>query len=328
MELFLGILAGVLILAFAIFFLYEYRIRQPDTLVLYEKNGDLSTRSGLLYPRHFSLPIKRTTTPFQLSIQATAAGNLGVNIRLACSMAPAPEFLPALVRVGGWNSEVVARAVDEARILLEGLVKEHAEGCEIKDLSSNGIVDFVTERGHLFEEKFGVELVSLAVQSLEAAETEIAEALRQQEQARLLEQTERLNHQARVAAARAKYQADEEIAEMDHNLELKKNELKKTVLEQEAILAQKRVEEELSRSRLRLAFEREELEILKNNPELLVLTPQAARLVEASQGLKNARTVISINPQDLAASGSELFALFQNLLQKALETKRLDDGSS
>jgi hypothetical protein len=54
---------------------------------------------------------------------------------------------------------------------------------------------------------------------------------------------------------------------------------------------------------------------------LLVLTPQAARLAEASQGLKNARTVISISPQDLAP-GSDLINLFQNLLNKALESKK------
>ncbi|HEX2997008.1 MAG TPA: hypothetical protein VHP14_19460, partial [Anaerolineales bacterium] len=174
---------------------------------------------------------------------------------------------------------------------------------------------------NMFQEKFGVELISLAVQSLEPTDPEIADALRQQEQARLLGQTERLNNQARVAVAKAKYQADEEVAEMEHAFELKKAELKKALLEQESALAQQRLEDELVRSRSRLAFEREELEILKNNPELLVLTPQAIRLAEASQGLKNARTVISLSPQELS-SGSDLLSLLQNLLTKALEAKK------
>jgi hypothetical protein len=321
MDILLGVLAGVLVLAFVLVILFEYRIRQPDVLVLYERKGQLSIRSGLIYPRHFSLPLKRTTCPIHLTVQATAVGNLGVNVKLAGSVAPAPEHLQALIRVGGWNNEVVSRANDEACILLEGLVKEYAEHSEIHELSTTGIVEFVNERADLFKEKFGVELVSLAVQSLEATEAEIADALRQQEQARLLEQTERLNNQARVAAAKAKYQADEEIAEMDHTLELKKNELKKSLLEQEAALEQQRVEDELRRNRLRLAFETEELEILKNNPELLVLTPQAARLAEASQGLKNARTVISLAPQEFTP-GSELLTLFQTFLQKALEAKK------
>ena len=71
---------------------------------------------------------------------------------------------------------------------------------------------------------------------------------------------------------------------------------------------------------MRLAFEREELDVLKSSPELLMLTPQAARLAEASQNLKSARTVVSLVPQDLA-HGSELLGLFLNLLHKALDSK-------
>jgi hypothetical protein len=319
MQIFFGLLA-VLLLVVVLVVIFEYRLRQPDMLVLYEANGKIALRSGLLYPRHFSLPIKRTNCPIQLTVEATAAGNLGVNIKLVGSVAPAMENIQTLVRIGGWSSEAISRAAEEVNIRLEGLVKEYAEKSEIRALSSSGLVAFLNECAVQFKAQFGVELISLAVHSMDAADAEIADALRQQEQARLLEQTERLNNQARVSAAKAKYQADEEIAEMEHTLELKKASLKKALLEQENALAQKRLEDELTRSRLRLAFEKEELEILKNNPELLVLTPQAARLAEASQGLKNARTVISLSPQDLA--GSDLLNLFQNMLNKALEAKK------
>lgn len=320
MEILFGIIAA-LVLVIILVAVFEYRFRQPDVLVLYESNGKINLRSGLLYPRHFSLPLKRTTHPIQLTIEATALGNLGVNVRLVGSVAPALDNIQMLVRVGGWNSEAIARAAEETSIRLEGLVKEYAEQAEIRALSSTGLLGYLNERSAQFKEKFGVELISLAVHSLEPADAEIADALRQQEQARLLEQTEQLNNQARVSAAKAKYQADEEIAEMEHVLELKKTTLKKDLLEQENAIAQKRLEDELTRSRLRLSFEKEELEILKNNPELLVLTPQAARLAEASQGLKNARTVISLSPQDLAP-GSELINLFQNMMNKALEAKK------
>jgi hypothetical protein len=320
MQILFGIIAA-LIFVIVLAVVFEYRLRQPDMLVLHESNGKIALRSGLLYPRHFSLPIKRTTCPIQLSVEATAAGNLGVNVKLVGSVAPAMENIQMLVRVGGWNREAIARAAEETSIRLEGLVKEYAEQAEIRALSSTGLVAYLNEHSTQFKEKFGVELISLAVHSMEPADAEIGDALRQQEQARLLEQTERLNNQARVSAAKAKYQADEEIAEMEHALELKKVAIKKAMLEQENALAQKRLEDELTRSRLRLAFEKEELEILKNNPELLVLTPQAARLAEASQGLKNARTVISLSPQDLAP-GSELLNLFQNMLNKALEVKK------
>jgi len=320
MEIILGIVAIALILTLVLLAIFEFRIRQPDALVLYESNGKIALRSGLFYPRHFSLPIKRTTHPIQLTVEATAAGNLGVNVKLVGSVAPSIENIQTLIRIGGWSSDAITRAAEEVNIRLEGLVKEYTEKQEIRALSSSALVAHLNERAAGFKEQFGVELISLAVHAMDAVDSEIADALRQQEQARLLEETEKLNNQARVSAAKAKYQADEEIAGMEHALELKKASLKQAMLEQENALAQKRLEDELARNRMRLAFEKEELEILKNNPELLVLTPQAARLAEASQGLKNARTVISLSPQDLA--GSELFELFQNMLNKALESKK------
>ena len=280
---------------------FEYRIRQPDILVLYESKGHIGVRKGLIYPRHFSLALKRTTCPIQLTIEATAAGNLGVRVKLVGSVAPSLEHIQSLIRVGGWNSEAVARAADEAQVLLQGLVKEYTERAEIHALSSADILNYLNERSAVVKEKFGVELISLAVQSLEPTDPEIADALRQQEQARLLEQTERLNNQARVAAAKAKYQADEEIAEMEHTLELKKAELKKILLEKESALAHQRLEDELARNRMRLAFEREELEVLKSNPELLMLTPQAARLAEASQNLKKRSHRHLVSPARLGA---------------------------
>ena len=156
---------------------------------------------------------------------------------------------------------------------------------------------------------------------MQPTDPEMSDALRQQEQARLLEQTERLNNQARSAAAKAKYQADEEISQMEHELAMKKLQLKGTVLGKESVLAEKGLEDELTRNRMRLAFEKEELEMLKNSPELLMLTPQAARLAEASQNLKNARTIVSFTPQELA-QGSELLGMFQSMMQRALEEKQ------
>ncbi len=318
MNIFLGI-AAILTLAIALLALFEFRVRQPDMLALYESNGKIGLRSGLLYPRHFSLLLKRAPQPIQLNIEATAAGNLGIIVKLVGSVAPALDNLQALVRIGGWNSEAIARAAEQTSLHLEGLVKEYAERAEIQSLSSKELADSLEAQSAQFKERFGVELISLVVQSLDPADSEIADALRQQEEARLLEQTEKLNNQARVAAAKSKYRADEEIAEMEHALELKKASLKKDLIEQENALAQKRLEDELARSRMRLAFEKEELDILKNNPELLALTPQAARLAEASQGLKNARTVISLSPQDFA--NTELGELFQKMLQQAVEKK-------
>jgi hypothetical protein len=320
MNIVLGVI-GVVVIAAIFLAFFEYRIRQPDFLVLHESKGGISLRRGLIYPRHFSLSLQRTTCPIQLTVDATAAGNLGVRVKLVGSVAPSLEHIQSLIRVGGWNRDAVVRATDEVQVLLQGLVKEYTERSGIGTLSSANILNFLNERSVVIQEKFGVELISLAIQSLDPTDPEIADALRQQEQARLLEQTEHLNQQARVAAARAKAQADEEIAQMEHTLDLKKAELKKLLLEKESVLSQQSLSDELARNRMRLAFEIEELEVLKSSPELLMLTPQAARLAEASQNLKNARTVISLTPQE-STHGSELLNLFQELLQKALEAKK------
>jgi hypothetical protein len=321
MNIILEVIIGVVILAAILLAVFEYRIRQPDYLVLYETRGRISLRKGLVYPRHFSLPLQRTTAPVQLSVDATAAGNLGVRVKLVGSVAPSLENIASLIRVGGWNKDAVVRATDEVQVLLQGLVKEYTERSGINTLSSANILNYLNEHSAVTKERFGVELISLAIQSLDPTDPEIADALRQQEQARLLEQTEHLNQQARVAAAKAKTQADEEIAEMEHTLDLKKARLKKLLLEKESALSRQTLTDELERNRMRLAFEMEELQVLKSSPELLMLTPQAARLAEASQNLKNARTVISLNPQD-PARASDLLALFQELLQNALNAKR------
>lgn len=321
METILGVIVGIIVLGIILVLLFEYRIRQPDTLVLYESKGRISFREGLIYPRHFSLELKRTTYPIQLNIVVTAVGNLEVSVKLVGSVAPSLEHIQSLIRVGGWNSDAVGRAADEAQVLLQGLIKEYTERSEIHALTSTGILNYLNEQATLLKENLGIELISLAVQSLEPTDAEVADALRQREKARLLEQTEQLNHQARALAAKAKYMADEEIAALNHAVELKKVELNKKLLEKEAALAHKRLEDELERDRMRLAFEKEEVEVLKASPELLMLTPQAARLAEASQTWKSARTVISLTPQELA-HGSELISLFQRFLQKALEGRK------
>ena len=72
---------------------------------------------------------------------------------------------------------------------------------------------------------------------------------------------------------------------------------------------------------MQLSLQREEMRLLKENPELLLLTPQAARLAEASQALKNARTVVSLSPGD-AQQSPEILGMFHQLLQNAVESFR------
>jgi hypothetical protein len=318
MEVF--IVVAVLVVAL---FGFEYRFRKPDYLVVYEHRGGLTLRKGLLYPRHFSLSIRRTTHTLQMTVDASSKGNLEVKVKLGVTVAASLDNLSALIRVGGWSADAVARAAKDLESVLQGHVKSYTEQHGIEVLSSEKIHEYLNQRLPANKTSLGLEVISLTILSFEPVNPQISEALRQQEHARILEQTESLNQKARIVAAKAKLKADEEIALLENELELKKHELKKSQLERDSLLADMRVNEELKRSRKKLEYDKEELDMLRSSPELLMLTPQAARLAEASQGLKNARTIVSLSPQDLT-QGSELLGTLQRMLLGAIESYRAD----
>lgn len=313
--------AVVVILVLAIVF--EYRFRKPDYIILYEHKAGLTMRKGRLYPRHFSLPIRRTTHSLQLTVDATAKGSLDIRVKLGVTVAASLDNLGALVRVGGWNADAVDRAAKDFEALLQGYVKAYTEQHGIENLSSEKIHEYLSQKIPASKSSLGLEVISLTILSFEPVNLQISEALRQQEHAHILEQTESLNQKARIAAAKAKLKADEEIALLENELELKKYDMKKDQLERESVLADIRVNDELKRNRKKLEFDKEELDMLRSNPELLMLTPQAARLAEASQGLKNARTIVSLSPQDIS-QGSELLGMFQKLLLGAFKNYRAE----
>jgi hypothetical protein len=259
-----------------------------------------------------------------MNIEATAKGNLDIKVKLAVSVAAALDHIPELIRVGGWSNIAVTKAEKELETIIHSIVKEYTERYEIEELSSAKIYDYLKQKVNISRITLGLDIISLTVQSFEALDSKIAEAMRQQESARILEQTEILNQQARTHAAKAKLKADEEIALLENDLELKKYDLKKTVLEKESSLAQKRTEDELSRKRMQLELDNEELNMLKNSPELLMLTPQAARLAEASQSLKNAKTIVTLSPNDIS-KGSELISMFQQFLQTAVNNSKKNE---
>lgn len=317
MEIALIVVVVVLLILAA----YEYRFRKPDQIVVHETHDGVGVRKGRLYARHFSMPITRTSHSFVQTIDATARGNLDIRVKLAVTVTASPSNLGILLRVGGWSADVVARAAKELEVVLLGYVKEFTELHEIGDLSSENIREHLQRRIAETPKILGLDVVALTIASFEPVNPQIAEALKQREHARILEQAESLNQHARIAAARARLKAEEEIALLESELELKKADLKKAELEKEAALARSRAEHDLRLKQMQLDHEREELRLLKESPELLLLTPQAARLAEASQSLKNARTVVSLSPGD-PAQGTELLGMFHSLLQNALESYR------
>lgn len=298
---------------------FEYRVRRPDQIVLAETRDGVRIRTGRLYPRHFSTAIARTTHAFTQTVDASAKGNLEVRVKLAVTVTPSLPQLSALMNVGGWTRESVQRSAKELETILHGRVKSYTELHEIEDLSSESIQAHLWENASDYRTALGIEIVALTVVSFDTVDPRIAEAIRAQEQARILEQTELMNQQARIAAARARLKADEEIAALENSLEMKRFALRKEQFEIDAALAAHRAEHELRLKRLQLEFDKEELRLLKENPELLLLTPQAARLAEASQTLKNARTVVNLAPGE-GSQATELLGMFHALVQRALES--------
>ena len=55
--------------------LFEYRIRRPDTLLLYERSGEIRARTARFYPRHFSLPLATTVRKRPASGTSSDAGD-------------------------------------------------------------------------------------------------------------------------------------------------------------------------------------------------------------------------------------------------------------
>jgi regulator of protease activity HflC (stomatin/prohibitin superfamily) len=297
--------------------LYEYRLRKPDQIVVAEARGGVRLRGGRVYPRHFSTPITKTTHSFSQTVDASAKGNLDIRVKLAVTVAASMEDLDTLVKVGGWAPDAIARAARELETLILGYVKGYTELHEVEELSSEKIRGFLQERVQESKHLLGIEVITLTIASFDPVNPQIAEAIRQREHARILEQTEISSQQARVAATRVRLRADEEIASLEHALEIRKYELRRAEFERESSLAGSRAEHELSLKKMQLEFEKDELGLLKDSPELLLLTPQAARLAEASQSMRNARTVVSLSPPD-GVQGTEILSMFSTLVQKAL----------
>ncbi len=298
--------------------LFELRVRRPDQIVLYESDGVVKQRRTRIYARHFNLAMNGTIVSKSLNFQCEARGKLLLNVNLFVSLAPDSRRLTELVRTGGWETNAVANAAQEVSALLLSGIKQYSEEKEMEQIRSEALSAHLTSTIGPSLTPFGLELISLNVQSVDPVDTSITEALQQQESSRIMEQTEKSKQQARIMAARAKTEAEEQIALSEHNLSMHRLELKQSEQAKQSELERKETEEELKRRQMRLEFDRNEMELLNKHRELLLLTPQAARLAEASQSLKNARTVVSLSPKDVE-HGAGILETLQSYLQQIVK---------
>jgi hypothetical protein len=315
-----GILAIIVIII-----MVEYRIRRPDEIVIYESSGIVRRRKSRIYPRHFSLAISGTIHSTDLKIEAEAKGKILLHVHLVATVAASLHQLQNLVRAGGWHKNNVVQALKALENLLQVAVKEFTEKYEIENLPAEALSAHLQKKIGNTVEELGLDIISLNVYAIDPVDDKIAESIKQRETARIIEETEKSNQKARVAATKAKLSADEQIALGEHDLELKKYKLKKIEEEEEAKIANLRIKEELDRRKLQLEYDRKEVDLLKDNPELLILTPQVARLAEASQNLPNARTVVNLGGKK-GLEGTQLLSLIQLFLQNLVDNTTKSGG--
>jgi hypothetical protein len=299
--------------------LFEYRVRQPDQIVLFESKGEIRERTSRFYPRHFSLSIPTTVQSLAVEVPTEAKGRVGLIVKLTAAVAADPARLDQLIRTGGWDPSAVDRAADELRVAIQGLTRKFTEKEEVEKISSTELSKQLEEPLSEHGERLGLEVISVTTQSVDPTDPEIAETLREREAARIRERTEKVNQESRIAAVTARIHADNQLASSEHELELKRLALKREQEDEQAQLERLRVEEELARRKMQLDMDRKEVELVAENPQLLILTPQMARLAEASQSLRNARTVVSLSGDELP-EGSSILQTLLTLLQGSLKS--------
>ncbi len=313
------VFASIFLLIIILFFIFEIRIRRPDQIVLSDVNGQVRQKKGRFYARHFSLAVPSTILTSTLELESEAQGKLPVKIKLSLTTAADEDHLTELVRTGGWNVEVVQKASKELGLFVQSLANAFCEKREIEELSSKDLHDFLLKQLSPQAAQLGLKLIGVNIQSIEPVDPEIAEAMQQQEAARIQEKTEKTNQNARLEAAKIRLEVEDNIRKLEHQLQLQELERKQAEQEREAQLARFKVEQELERRKLQFSQEQAEMEVFEKHPELLLLSPQLARLAEASQQLKNARTVVSLSGLD-GQKGNQIFELFEQFLQKVLKS--------
>lgn len=311
---YLAIVGVIIIIAI----LFEYRVKKPDQIILFEKNGKIGISSHLIYPRHFRLALPRTTETNILDVKSEAKGKIVLKVSLAVTVAPSVENIQALITVGGWKKDATKKAGKELAYLLQSTVKEFTEKYEVEELTLEKVSEYVKKNLGSSAIDLGLDIISISVQAVEPIDEHIAELLRKREAERIRELNELMEQKARINAAKSKAEADEEIYNFEHTLELKRIAQKRLEEEKDAELTLYRVNEELKRRELQLQFDKKEIALLKENPELLILSPQIARLAQASQKLPNAKTIVSLSPGDIA-QGTELIDTVKSFLENMVK---------
>jgi len=312
MEIGLILAGSVLLIFMGLVFMVQRK--RPDQLVLREKRGTVVRWTYAFYPKQICLSLPNTVQSFLTEIRTLGRGKIEVLVKVNVSFYADAANLENLTRVGGWSPTALKNVEKELTTTLTGLVGSVVENLEITEIQRETISQAVLEKLKPVAENSGVRISALTIISADPVDPKITDALKKLEEARLQEITDRTLQAARTLQAELKAQADQKIAQAEHEVALKKLALQKIREAEAAELALATVKQQNERRKLELEIEKKEVEIFVQNPALLLLAPQLTRLTEASQQLKNAGTIVTFSTEflnKLPHPLQEIFKLFR-----------------
>jgi purine-nucleoside phosphorylase len=305
--------ATVLFLFGALFFLFQRK--RPDQLILLEKKGKVVEWTRSFYPKRICLSLSNTVHSFTAEVRTMGRGKIEVLIKVSVSFHTNPAKLENLIRVGGWSTAALKNVEKEITNAVPGIVGSVVENLEITEMQREAIARNLLEKLERLAENSGVQISTVTVISADPVDAKITEAIKKLEEARLQEIAERTLQTSRTLQAELKAQADQRIAQAEHEVAMKKLALQKIREAEAAELALATVKQQNERRKLELEIEKKEVEIFTQNPALLLLAPQLTRLTEASQQLKNAETVVSFSSEFFNKLPQPLQEIFKLLNQ-------------
>lgn len=292
---------------------FEYRIKQPDEWTLSERNGMIRRRQGRFYPRHLTLALNATHYSVSKDVSADAKGRLGLRVHYTLTVAPDPEHVNTLIQSGGWHKDAVKNASEELTTHLQSIIRQNCENLELEEMNSAKLSAVLNAYNDTFRTAYGLQTVTLNVNSIEASDKSLTENLQERETARIQRDTEAIRQEARIRKEEVRLNAEADILAKQHILDMQKQAIGKEMESIEAELAELRVRYENDRRTLQLEAEKAELAVKAEHPELLLTDPQLARLIEAGQSLRNAKTIISLGD---ATENSPAMAWLEKLVSR------------
>lgn len=322
MEIFF-IITAIILAIITVIIAIEIRVRKPFEILIVEKKGKILASRTFFYIKSRTLPLKLSEFAFEFNLQAYARNKIPIRAHFAGALEVDEKNIENLIKAGGWNKNAIVAAAEKLLNVAKSNALCQIENTPVNNLRSDILASYLRDK--VYTEFFGLKWVYVACLDYEIEDEKINEILRKEEISTLSEKSEEAVEKSKLSIEKIKHQIEQEIIKIKEDALVKKQELKKleTSLDQELKKAQAEFEARVQK--LKLEIEKEELQLLKQNPELLLLSPQAARLLEASQSLKNARTVVNLSQGEIAkgvdVSGA-LNELIYSILKKETESEK------